>query len=173
MIPLALHGGSVKSAKLRERWERRDDTKTINRRWQLPSVQPLSMGQGERSTKKGWQRGIYVRRLPTGSKPGSKSLSAALPKNYNITSEDYAAILQRQVGVCAICRREPFEIDGRTGRLRQLAVDHDHETGKVRGLLCGSCNRGVGYLQDDPELLRSAISYLTQSASIAKEHHHG
>jgi hypothetical protein len=61
-----------------------------------------------------------------------------------------------QGGRCAICGKVP--------RSRRLAVDHDHKTGEVRGLLCASgdfgCNKGLGYFNDDPELLRRAYEYL-------------
>jgi hypothetical protein len=56
--------------------------------------------------------------------------------------------------VCAICR-QPERTPGRA-----LAVDHDHATGEVRGLLCGNCNRGIGFLGDSAELLESAAGYL-------------
>ena len=50
---------------------------------------------------------------------------------------------------------------------RRLAVDHDHKTGKIRGLLCISCNVGLGHFQDDVELLRSAILYLQEGGIMA------
>ena len=62
-------------------------------------------------------------------------------------------MLADQDGKCAICTK-PFP-----GR---IAIDHDHRTGRVRGLLCTSCNTGIGKLGDDPELLLRAISYLSQ-----------
>lgn len=62
-----------------------------------------------------------------------------------------------QGGVCAICRQP----EGREGR--SLSVDHDHDSGVVRGLLCDSCNVGLGRFRDDPELVRSALEYLSSS----------
>lgn len=73
---------------------------------------------------------------------------------YGITSEEYEALHEAQGGVCAICRRA-------TGKRRRLAVDHDHDTGYVRGLLCKNCNYKVlGHLRDDTEALQRAINYI-------------
>lgn len=66
--------------------------------------------------------------------------------------EEYDQMLQAQKGLCALCRQLP--------KSRSLHVDHDHETGRVRGLLCMKCNRALGYLQDSPVLLRTAAKYL-------------
>lgn len=83
-------------------------------------------------------------------------------KKYNITLDDYNNLLKQQGGGCAICGTVPSEDEW-------LAVDHDHgccpETLKscgqcVRGLLCATCNNGIGRFKDDVTLLRSAISYL-------------
>ena len=59
-----------------------------------------------------------------------------------------------QNGRCAICGVPEYELPSR------LYIDHDHETGKVRGLLCPSCNTGLGHLKDDPEVLLRACIYL-------------
>ncbi len=67
-----------------------------------------------------------------------------------------------QGGVCAIC--EQPETAQRSGRAKWLAVDHDHGTGAVRGLLCSNCNPMLGYAKDDPALLRAAASYLESHA---------
>lgn len=75
-------------------------------------------------------------------------------KQYGLTIEDYNALLEKQGGVCAICSNVCS-----TGK--RLSVDHDHDTGRVRGLLCSTCNRGIGMLRDDPELIRAALRYLT------------
>lgn len=87
--------------------------------------------------------------------PGQKrsQLDIMLWANYRITEKDYLDLLRQQDGVCAICGSYP------TPR-RRLVVDHDHESGAVRGLLCPSCNAGVGMLKDDVAVLQSAISYL-------------
>jgi len=77
-----------------------------------------------------------------------------LLREYGLTGEDYAAIREEQDWRCAICRQE-------FGSERPC-VDHDHETGKVRGLLCRSCNRGIGFLRDSSWLCFNAYSYLTR-----------
>lgn len=74
-------------------------------------------------------------------------------RRFGLAPGEYDSMMERQGGLCAICK-EPC----RSGR--RLAVDHCHTTGKVRGLLCASCNRGIGYLADSPERLRSALTYL-------------
>lgn len=79
-----------------------------------------------------------------------------LRRTYNITLEDYNIMLEAQGHRCAICGG--VEPGGRTGRFN---VDHDHDTGYVRGLLCTSCNIGIGHLKENPSILQSAIDYLT------------
>lgn len=81
-----------------------------------------------------------------------------LRRNFGIDLADYQRMFVEQKGVCAICS-EP-ETEKRLGKTRWLAVDHDHETGDVRGLLCQSCNKAVGLLRDNPELARGAAAYL-------------
>jgi hypothetical protein len=71
----------------------------------------------------------------------------------------FQALLQAQGGKCAICGATHGHRSCR-GRLCRLAVDHDHRTGKVRGLLCNSCNRGLGRFQDSVENLEAAVRYL-------------
>lgn len=80
-----------------------------------------------------------------------------LVKTYGITSEDYNNMFIEQGGRCAICGKHQTEFK------KRLAVDHCHDTGKVRGLLCDSCNNGIGKLKDDIQLLTNAIKYLEQS----------
>jgi hypothetical protein len=76
-----------------------------------------------------------------------------LKRKYGITPEQYDEMLEAQGGGCAICHRPPRDDIS-------LHVDHDHETGAVRGLLCFRCNNSLGDLNDDAGLLQSAASYL-------------
>lgn len=73
-------------------------------------------------------------------------------KKYNLTMEEFEALLIKQNGVCAICHFPEATTC--------LSVDHCHKTGAVRGLLCGDCNRAIGLFGDDPTLLESARTYL-------------
>lgn len=75
-------------------------------------------------------------------------------KKYNLTVEQYEQMFANQGGGCSICGQR---------QERRLAIDHDHETGKVRGLLCHTCNVGLGNFHDLPTLLRRAIAYLERS----------
>ena len=75
-------------------------------------------------------------------------------RRYGLSGADYAALLARQGGGCAACRRKP------RGK-RRLEVDHCHSTGRVRGLLCNKCNTMLGMSGDDPDRLRAGIAYLT------------
>jgi hypothetical protein len=81
-----------------------------------------------------------------------------LKKMFGISFENYAALHALQKGKCAICNEE--EKSSIRGKVLNLAVDHCHETGAIRGLLCGKCNTGLGSFRDDPKLLRRAIAYL-------------
>jgi len=78
---------------------------------------------------------------------------------YDISVEQFQAVWESQGGVCAICNGPPT-------KGKRLAVDHNHQTGEVRGLLCCNCNMGLGNLKDDIDLLRSAISYLTNPPAV-------
>lgn len=75
-----------------------------------------------------------------------------------ITPEKYTLMMKEQNGVCAICHSS-----NKSGR--GLAVDHNHETKKIRGLLCSNCNLGIGYLKDDILRLEKAIEYLKRNDS--------
>lgn len=77
-------------------------------------------------------------------------------KKYGLTTEIFEATLQAQNGECAICQKP----------MTKPAVDHCHETGWVRALLCGNCNTGLGLFREDVGNLRAAIAYLETWTSI-------
>lgn len=80
-------------------------------------------------------------------------------KTLGITLSDYDAMLKKQDGVCAICGEEETHV--KRGRVVGLSLDHYHgDDVKVRGLLCNNCNRGLGFLGDNPENLWKAFDYL-------------
>lgn len=74
-------------------------------------------------------------------------------KVYGLGPGEYDRLYEFQGGRCAICRRA-------TGASKRLAVDHDHRTGKVRGLCCSTCNQILGHFRDDPELFVNGWKYL-------------
>ena len=80
------------------------------------------------------------------------SKDTKLQRSYGISLADYEQMLADQNGVCKICGKPDPDF--------ALSVDHCHKTGKVRGLLCGSCNFGLGKFYDSPNLLRRAAEYL-------------
>ena len=100
------------------------------------------------------QAKVYAARVP-------KDVKAVwhkrwLAKKYNLTVPEYEAMKSRQNGLCAICERVPSSVRG-------LFVDHDHATGKVRGMLCCTCNAILGMARDNETILSNAIAYLRKS----------
>lgn len=91
-------------------------------------------------------------------------------KKYDITPEQYDHMYDLQNGRCAVCANEGPRFgsgaDGGATRHNVLCVDHNHETHKVRGLLCHRCNRAIGLLGDDRLLMRAAIKYLRRSEDL-------
>lgn len=81
---------------------------------------------------------------------------------YGLRPEDYDVMFEQQKGLCAVCGQPPDEDEF-------LNIDHDHETGEVRGLLCRPCNTGLGCFRDDPDRLLNAFAYLTASAASARD----
>lgn len=96
---------------------------------------------------------VIARRKAYAARKESKELKyiGHINRVYKIGETDYRNILESQDGVCAICK---------TNSDTKLSVDHDHDTGRVRGLLCRKCNLGIGFLRDSVDFLRNAIDYL-------------
>lgn len=88
----------------------------------------------------------------------SRKYKADIKRRYGISYEEYEDILEQQNNCCAICKSDTSQNNRAT---RGLFVDHCHTTGKVRGLLCSKCNHALGLLNDDIDLLKAAMDYLT------------
>jgi Autographiviridae endonuclease VII len=100
----------------------------------------------------------YRRKNP--AQPGARR-GVHLLRTYGISRAEYNEMLAAQWGLCAIWCKGENTIGGRTGKTPMvLSVDHDHHTGKVRGLLCSACNRGIGSFGHDAKLLLAAARYL-------------
>lgn len=83
-----------------------------------------------------------------------------LQRTYGMSEEDYNRLLETQNGLCGICKTD----QSWNNKSKHFFVDHCHDTGKIRGLLCDRCNRGLGYFKDDKEALAAAIKYLEVSS---------
>jgi len=150
-LQFALDVGDKPSSK--HKFYRADDTKPHgpgNFVWKL-SVTERVEGEDDRTFKN--RRAKVYRAVRKEAHTGYD-----LKKNYSLTLAEYDALLQKQGGCCAICEKdETMKIKGKVIR---LSVDHCHETGKVRGLLCTRCNTGLGNFSDDIDRLKQAIDYL-------------
>jgi hypothetical protein len=94
-----------------------------------------------------------------------------LKRKYGIGLAEYSQMFMAQGGKCAICGSDYG--GHRNAEQKALAVDHDHKTGKVRGLLCEPCNQGIGKLKDDYKILRQAADYLEKHSSDSSAEHPG
>jgi hypothetical protein len=81
-----------------------------------------------------------------------KHYNSRVKHDFGMDLNGYTKLLDSQDGGCAICSKPPMK--------QRLSIDHDHNTGKIRGLLCTSCNLALGYFHDDRKLLVKAIEYL-------------
>ena len=95
--------------------------------------------------------GRHYRCPPCIAEAGIQRASYLLRK-FGMTKADYDAMAKRQGQKCLICKRR--------SKKRRLSVDHDHATGKVRGLLCSRCNTMLGHAGDDPAILEAGVAYL-------------
>lgn len=140
-LPKRPHTESQKEKKRQLYYENRERIQAQQKAYRdaHPEVQ-----EANRERSRNWQINNVDRRR-----------DAHLRQHYGITLEQYNAMLAEQGSVCAICHK-----DGTTGRGGRLHVDHDHETGAVRGLICNHCNNGLGHFLDNPDTMRSGAEYI-------------
>jgi len=116
------------------------------------------------SEKKKFDHAKYIREYR--KMHPERFLDYDLKRSFGISLDDYSSMLEAQRGVCAICKNPETAIhksktvDGYVSKVRRLAVDHCHKTGKIRGLLCGECNKSIGGFKENEDYLFSAIEYL-------------
>ena len=99
-----------------------------------------------------------------------------IKQGFGISAEQYDKLMERQGSVCAACGKPESAIGWKSGKVKRLAVDHDHSCcpgesscGRcVRGLLCTRCNLGCGYFDDDPEILERMAQYLRHQAPLSQ-----
>jgi len=130
----------------------------------IVKTEPLSISNFhwmpiKQSIKDYESRNAYMREYMKNNRDKQKIQD--LKKRFNITLEQYREMQKQQNNVCAICGSPEIDIDNRTQKVRDLAVDHCHTTHKVRGLLCRGCNQGLGNFKDNTQFLHNAINYLT------------
>ena len=131
--------------KIKYRAECRDCTILVNRKWKLNNKDKV--------------RG-YARKKPPRDPMYSREWH--LKTSYGISHKDYTDLLEGQNGGCAICGTKTP-----SSNRKVFYVDHDHSSGMIRGLLCLSCNRGIGCFKDNPDSLISAGEYLNSSIKVA------
>ncbi len=100
----------------------------------------------------------YMYRAP-GSK-GTVCVNCQKLKKFGINFSDYEKMLIVQDNTCKICKNPETTRDPQNNKIRNLSVDHCHETGKIRGLLCTKCNTGIGLFRENIDYLQNAINYL-------------
>lgn len=86
----------------------------------------------------------------------------ALKGRFGLEYKDYSSMYAHQDGKCMICCKPLAKYKNKDG-VETACVDHNHETGQIRGLLCRACNMGLGQFKDDPLLLDAAIEYLIEN----------
>ena len=80
-------------------------------------------------------------------------------RKLGVSRDEYLAVLHGQMGACAVCGKHEAAV---AGKARGLHLDHDHTTGKRRGILCSRCNQILGRVQEDVTLLQSMIAYINK-----------
>lgn len=112
------------------------------------------------STDEEFRKKIIAKSIDWSKKNTEKRLSQRLSR-YGLDYSEYLKMIEEQGGGCAICGVKTSQCsNSKTGKKNRLFVDHCHDTGAVRGVLCSSCNFGIGKFYDNPELLEKAAEYL-------------
>lgn len=130
------------------RYTCRDCTNQANRKKYYPKITEEARDRKRKKNHLAYHAMAELEKKDHNRKQGLK-------QNHGLTLEEFDIMLAAQDGRCAICGR-----DNPTGRFSQWHIDHCHRTGQIRGILCDSCNRGLGMFKDNVEFLQTAIAYL-------------
>lgn len=169
------HAGNYrcKTCRKRDGYGNKPATKRAWRQANAEKIREYGAAYAKEHAAEGRARSAaYYRRNPEKCIARSKAQRARHPTRkykseiklkYGLSPEDYDRMLVSQGGACSICKCAPSP---GTVRRQRLHVDHDHATGKVRGLLCINCNRALGLLRDDVDIASNAAMYLAEHARI-------
>jgi hypothetical protein len=159
-----IHKGKIVSKETREKISKSNIGKSA---WNkgIPHTAEAKIKIGLKSIGRKWtknQRDIIYKKQKIRNEIWKKEhpfayRSRQLKRKYGITIEGYNLILKEQNFSCAICK------SGKPGGMGSFPVDHDHKTGKIRGLLCNQCNFGLGAFKDNEDILLKAINYLRKN----------
>lgn len=120
--------------------------------WRKSSASYIKWAREYLSSGKFYENRAKYRKTPGGKLADRKS---TLKRKHNMTLAEFDDLLMGQGGVCAICKGKDWTKHG-------PAVDHDHRSGKIRGILCYRCNLAVGLMKDNPETIMSAFLYVSK-----------
>lgn len=102
-------------------------------------------------------------KVPSFIKHEDKPHAYTILHRFKMSADDYYSMLEKQNGLCAICKKPETQLKKKYNKVKMLSVDHCHSTGKIRGLLCHQCNAGLGSFKDSVTYLASAIDYIKAS----------
>lgn len=148
------------SKKYRE--ENKDKLAVKKRQWRLDNIERISaVDKAYRNANKDRLNDLTkIWKKANPDKTARMERKSMLKKKYGMSLEDYDNLLYSQNHSCAICLTHQSDLR------RILVVDHDHATNSVRGLLCNECNRAIGLMKDDEDILYNAASYLSERSKI-------
>lgn len=142
----------------KDKKKEREAKNAYQRRWK--KANPEKANANQRRYREKHKLRLRKERMQQFETNPKKMREPGLRRKFGITFEYYLELSAKQTGVCAICRNPETFIDKRTGIKTVLTVDHNHTTGKLRGLLCRVCNTTLGKIQENKETIRNMLSYL-------------
>ena len=116
-------------------------------------------GCGKPIASKGLCNSCYPKKYPPEKSTSEQNRARRIKHRYGITLEQYQTMVEERKNLCDVCGKPPSNVNTRAHWNKKLCIDHNHDTGEVRGLLCNDCNLAVGYGKT-PEILERAASYL-------------